>query len=280
VKTFTETLYNAFEHELLDIQHANTDALLVLELSARASNEALKKLKKFIVSYRFKDEAEEICFFKELKPLFTSKLVYYNRLYKIETQRPVFGTTALKKFLEFELQKLRHFYQNNIEFYSYYRSGSKYLDGKYFVRKQNDLGLYIESLYFETDPRFTTPYDYRLARILAYEQVMNCLEKELGNAGKPNENSYLNGKPVLKWTESKMALIEMIYALFYTSVFNNGDADIKQIATCFEKVFDVSLGDYYRGFLDIRMRKTSKAKFLDNLKDCLIRKMDEAEERY
>ena len=62
-------------------------------------------------------------------------------------------------------------------------------------------------------------------------------------------------------------------------VLNNGTSDIKETAEYFEKIFNIDLGDYYRTFLEIRMRKTNKTKFLNSLTDSLIKKMEEADEK-
>ena len=54
---------------------------------------------------------------------------------------------------------------------------------------------------------------------------------------KNNENSEKSPrKPNVKltWTGSKVALIELIYALHTEGVFNNGAADLKNIAEYFE----------------------------------------------
>ena len=42
--------------------------------------ESINKLKKLISKYNFKSQQEEILFFKEIKPQFNSKRIYYNTL--------------------------------------------------------------------------------------------------------------------------------------------------------------------------------------------------------
>ena len=81
-----------------------------------------------------------------------------------------------------------------------------------------------------------------------------------------------------KWTGSKVALVELIYALHAESVFNNGASDLKEITAFFEKALDVDLGQFHRVFLEMRMRKSDRTKFLNSLKDTLVRRMDEVDE--
>lgn len=45
-------------------------------------------LRALIQKYSFKSREEEIHFFKEIKPQFLSKFIYYNAIYKIETKKP------------------------------------------------------------------------------------------------------------------------------------------------------------------------------------------------
>ncbi|EKT3958532.1 RteC domain-containing protein [Flavobacterium psychrophilum] len=61
-------------------------------------------------------------------------------------------------------------------------------------------------------------------------------------------------------------------------VFNNGTTDLKEIAEYFENIFNVDLGQYRRTFLEIRVRKTERAKFLNTLKDALEKRMSNSDE--
>ena len=83
----------------------------------------------------------------------------------------------------------------------------------------------------------------------------------------------------LKWTASKTALTELIYALYSHGVFNNGNTDIKLIAKTFEEAFNIELGDFYHAFMELKARKINRTKFLDSLCEALIKKMDEKDEK-
>lgn len=48
--------------------------------ASRILAEAFNQLKSFILSYNFKDEDEEIFFFKEAKPKLCSRLIYYRKI--------------------------------------------------------------------------------------------------------------------------------------------------------------------------------------------------------
>ena len=80
------------------------------------------------------------------------------------------------------------------------------------------------------------------------------------------------------WTDPKTALIELIYAFHSHSSLNNGKADIKEIATNFEQIFNIDLGDYYKTYLEMKMRKNSRTKFLDSLRESLLKRMDDSDD--
>ena len=74
---------------------------------------------------------------------------------------------------------------------------------------------------------------YKVAKIIANDLIQVYLEDRLNNINvkRGSDNS-------LKWTASKTALTELIYALYSHGVFNNGNTDIKLIAKTFEEAFN------------------------------------------
>lgn len=47
----------------------------------------------------------------------------------------------------------------------------------------------------------------------------------------------------------------------------------------FEDAFNIELGDFYHTFMELKARKINRTKFLDNLCEALIKKMDEQDEK-
>src|SRR5690606_29322808 len=82
--------------------------------------ECLSEVKKHVLKKGFKNNDEEIRFFKYQKPASVAKLIYYNDIYKIETKKP-YGEKPIRKYLNKELKKLKRFFDNNLDFYKYYR---------------------------------------------------------------------------------------------------------------------------------------------------------------
>ena len=241
---------------------------------------SIKKLKILFLKEKFKNQEQEIDFFKNIKPKFTSKFIYYNIIYKIETKKPYGGERIVKKYLNNELQKLKTYFDNNLDFYKYYRTGNNYLDFKYFVRGKFDIKLTIDSFFFEVDHNFSTSHDFKVAKILAHDLVQVYLENKLIeiNNKSVKEKSQHNHNAKLTWTAPKVALIELLYALQSEKVFNNGSTDLREIAEYLENIFNVDLGQYRRTFLEIRVRKTERTKFLNTLKETLEKRMNNSDE--
>ncbi|VXC05445.1 conserved hypothetical protein [Flavobacterium sp. 9AF] len=240
----------------------------------------INNLKLIVSKYKFKTETEEIHFFKEIKPQFTSKLIYFNMIYKIEMKRPNGGNRILKKYYNNELLKLKSFFDNELEFYQYYRSGSTYLDYKYFQRGKFDIKLALDNYYFETDTTFSTSHDFKVAQILANDLIQLYLENQLLMIENKDNSEKSQRKPNIKlmWTGSKVSLTELLYALHSEGVFNNGAADLKDIAEYFEHIFEIDLGQYRRAFLEIRARKSERTKFITSLNETLLKRMDNADD--
>lgn len=266
------------QHNFIDLEI--DDQIKKCEQAITVILKSINELKKAATKTNFKSKSEEIQFFKEIKPQFTSKLIYFNRVYKIEMKKPNGGNKILKKYYNNELLKLKAFFDNELEFYQYYRSGSTYLDYKYFLRGEVDIKLALDSYYFESDMSFATSHDFKVATILANDLIELYLENQLLML-ENNENSEKSQrKPNVKltWTGSKVALIELIYALHTEGVFNNGAADLKDIAEYFEHTFEIDLGQYRRVFLEIRARKNDRTKFLTTLNDSLQKRMENSDD--
>lgn len=242
--------------------------------------QSIQKLKDELVKNPFTNTGEEVMFFKMIKPRFTSKFVYWSELSRIEGKRPVGSGKTQAKYLVKQLDKLANFFDDNLEFYQYYRSGNTYFDEKYFVRNVYDIRLQADILIFDYDPTFSTSHDHKVARIIANEQLRTYLTEAIENIKSSRNSESLNqnspGKQLV-WTASRAALVELLYALHACGVFNDSNADLRQIAIHLEAVFGKSLGNYYRAFQEIQIRKTGRTNFIDQMKKKLIEKMDEAD---
>lgn len=265
------------ETELHQLQIDIDDILLLTENCIECCLKSLDELRKKVNKYGFSGSADEITFFKEIKPKLVSRLIYHNSIYKIETNRPNGSLKIKRKYIQIELHKLKNYFYENLDFYRYYRTGSTYLDHKYFLRKKHDIRLNLDAYVYETDPDFSTTHDFKISTILANDLLQVYLENELNKLDfQPAKKDFILPKNRLHWTGNKVSLIELMYALYQSSVFNHGQTDIKTIAAYFESVFDVDLGNYYRTYLELKIRQ-DRTKFLDSLRESFVRKIEDEE---
>lgn len=128
------------------------------------------------------------------------------------------------------------------------------------------------------DHRFSTSHGYIVAKILANDLIEVFLEDQLHSIDRDENRIAKIPQSNLHWTGSKTALIELIYSLYADGSINNSTADIKLIAATFEKMLNIELGDYYRNFMAIRIRKKGRTQFLEQLQEKLIQYMDAQDE--
>lgn len=278
---FTNSLYNKMENRLNEINVNETDILQRLKHSSRTILNSISKLKNFIASYEFIDINDEINFFKNIKPKFSSKLIFYQKAYEIQLYLPIAPLPDLKNYYFKEIEKIGKYLNDNKELLSYYRSNSTLFDEIYFVRKKPDSWLLLSLDDYETDLNFTTFYDHKISKIIAFDFLSEFIKESINKLEQKNELRKVNQKDAaggLIWTRSKVALVELLYALQSTGSFNNGSIGIKDLANELQSLFNIDVGNYYRVFQEIRIRKSSRTSFMDQLKDRLVKRMDESDE--
>lgn len=267
-----------------EIDNIETEGLPPLETTKRIIDvvkTTMEQLRKHVKDCSFANETDEIHFFKAIKPKFTSKLIYYMRLYKLETNLPHGDVKLRRKLLKKELRDLQETLTRHLPFFQYYRSGATYLDNKYFLRSSQDIDLIPDPQYLGLDTAFHTAHEYLISELLAYEKLSQHLREELAKL--QQKTLLTTGKPAearheLTWTESRAALYELIYAVFSAGAVNNGNAEIKEIARVFGENFNVDVSQIYRAGQELRIRKTGRTKFLNKLIKRVEERWDQQDE--
>lgn len=235
-------------------------------------------VKKYVIEEGFKNDEEEIYFFHTIKPKILGKLIYYNKVYRIETGCPVNNGKIYHTYFTSRLQELKKEYTEHIcnsDFYRYYRSGRSDKDEVYFRLGNINYHDGLNSFVFEIDSQFSTFYDYKVARIIANELLYNYLLTKINPEENPDvilQNSE-STKDIF-WTDSKNALIELVYALYASGSISQGKIGIRKISLLFQILFRVPLGDLHHAFHRMKTRTGSRTAFLDHLKLSLEEYMD------
>ena len=261
--------------EKLDEQLKNNDTESdgFLNIESRAisiSTAILGELKNLIIGHTFKNDEEEIFFFKYQKPKFLSRLIFHHSIYRIELQKPLGGEVLLRSYLNKELIKLKLYFDENLDFYKYIRSESEYLDNTYFLRGKPMMKLCQDLASFENDAQFCTSHGFLLAKTIAHCQIEDYINLSLANLERKviGSNSELQQTPT--WTGSKTSLIELIYALHCHGVIENSKLGLKNLISFFESVFNIKLGNPHVTIYEIKERKNGFCRFLDALKQTMV----------
>ncbi len=241
--------------------------------------EIYDRLKNFIRNSDFECDQDEINYFKHIKPKFQCDLIFFNKILQINSKVPIGSIEKKRDFFIKQLDKMSTYFEENIEFINYFRSNDTEMDHIYFLRKNAKYKRGTESVNSEIDYSQCTGFDIKIAKMLAHQRLETYMYielKKLENIDSeiPVKNESNQNKSELKWTDSKIALIELIYSLQSSSVFNNGNIDIKTLSSAFESFFNIDLGDTYQGFKEIKDRKNSQTKLLDKLQSKLLDKIE------
>ena len=242
----------------------------------------LNDLRTKIQSYVFSTKEDEILFFKTQKPEILGRLLFFYKIYRIETQCPNGSNDVIRSYINRELDNLTYFFNRNLDFYQYYRSHSTIYDEYYFIRGKADLRLCTDSAQFDKDPNFSTGYDYKVAKIISNEMLRIYLNKRIVKLETDNQiedNLQKCLKYPFRFTGKKVFLIELGYSLASSGDFNNGNVEIKEMMNFLSTVCQIDLGDYYAAYIAMKERKNRTA-YLHHLIDCLTRRMGEDDMKY
>ena len=275
-------LIHELEHNLKSLEYKINNIHCLLEQSIILCKSTLEKLRNRFKENTFNNAQEEIEFYKQVKPKVVSYLIFYAKRLHIESKRVVEGRKEQIKYFKKAISELQVYFNNNLDFYHYYKSKATHLDEQYFLRENKTIRINVEEYYFFTEDKFSTSHDGSLAIVMAYIKLIEYLKNEINKLNNTSKNmgsiTPFQKKSQLNWSGSKTDLIELIYALHATRSINNGIIDIKELATNFEQIFNIKLGNFYNTFIEIKARKTNTTKFLDQLKENLTERIIKSDE--
>ncbi|WP_312422578.1 RteC domain-containing protein [Epilithonimonas sp.] len=269
----TKTIFRKIAklHEELELKinevYDEDDIIKVAEKSLLLIDESIRKLKTLVSFHKFENLGEEVHFFKNLKPKFISKFIYYSLVLDLESHKPNAGKKVLKKFYEAEQEKLKNFYTEQSDFYSYYKREATYLDHKIFVRDSYDLKMKLSLGFYNFDTTFTTSHDQLIAKFIANEKFDQFLKIQIDGLSESEDHKSLSP---LVWSASKVGLIELVYALYQMRCFNGGNVELSEVVRFVEKSLGTDLGNFHKTIFEIRNRKQGPTKFLNVVSENLL----------
>jgi hypothetical protein len=224
------------------------------------------------------DKGSEIQFFKQIKPVFSAWLFYYDRLFEFHTRRKPCGDRSFRKPLKWLRKQMKKFHKRNHDIITYCQLGQTKLDEYYFLRCSYDCKLKDDHTAF--DVAFCTNYDDTVAKMIGYEMLEKYADELEAGAVTEAGQACSTGRKRLTWTAAKAYLGELIYALHATEVFNQGKATLSEIAAELGAFFNMPIKDIYNILKDLKARAKTKTPFLDKAYQCMNLMLNETDNPY
>lgn len=228
-----------------------------------------RELKEYALAHPFAGDAKEILYFKYYKPALTGRLLYYYRVYQIESGCPACLRVA-EPYYRKAMERAERMMERYLPFYQYYHSGATYRDSYYFLRAKGELSPESGSFVLDEEAEFSTGYDILAARLISVEMLLVHLSRRMERAAQGTETEAVPEKEH-RWTNTKVAAILLVYGIHVTGSVDEGNAEIGELAALFEKHFHVDLGNVYHAFGRLRGQQNPTA-FLDEMKERLLKR--------
>lgn len=158
-----------------------------------------RELKAYALARPFSGNEEEIRYFKYYKPALTGRLLYYYRVYQIESGCPGCLRVA-ETYYRRAMERAERMMERYLPFYQYYHSGATYRDDYYFLRAKGELSPESGSFVLDEEAEFSTGYDILAARLISVEMLLVYLSRRIERAARgdgtdavPGEGTPLDG---------------------------------------------------------------------------------------
>ncbi|WP_316778748.1 RteC domain-containing protein [Pedobacter antarcticus] len=273
--------FTALEDQLKIISFSNGHPSVILAEQMSFISPILGNLKS---QYLLDDPISEINFHKCLYPSFRSLVIYYQEKHLVMSGLPLENTSVVKRHYQGELQRISHFYDTYSFHYKYFSLKAQELDALFFREDADPLSLLLPVLPAH-EPVGSTVTAELFARFLAYERLRNdllALQYELEPTpilSKTTVDRFGKLCKPFKWTGEIINLIEVAHAIHLNKQINQGDIGIVEFFERLGEFFGVNLGVPKKGFDNMKSRKRlSKTQFLDQMRDSVLKKMDDEDD--
>ncbi len=264
------------EADLKRITMTSESMLSTAKSAIKRCRIALVELRWIVVNQCFPDTPSEICFFKEIKPVAYSRLLFYQAVFDIESFRSKYDSDRIKRYMKVKLDEIQIFMDENASSVQYYNCGFIYLDSLYFVRERDEIPVELRGSHYLMDEQFNTWQDHTFSVLRANDLLVEYLKREISRMDNQEQPGQLQQLGNHKWTGSKIDSVELIYALYFSRVIDNGKITIKELCRLFSGLFHLDIEkDIYRYYTEIQQRKIEQTKFMEHLKSVLQYNIDQ-----
>lgn len=133
IMLFPEALYENLLGKLLALSRQSITEEKELEAAFGICIDYMKRINGWLKEFQFRSEADEISFFKSVRPRFGGLIEYYKKRYHALLFRPR-SRNDLIEFWDYEITKLDKFFSDNKTLYTYFQNGATDKDRLLFLR--------------------------------------------------------------------------------------------------------------------------------------------------
>lgn len=188
MRKFAMQLYESMNLDLELTKKKHLDEEKDIECCHQICSKYWQRLRHALSIYHFSSDAEEIDFFKNIKPLFISAIEFYNLLYHAHLFKPVFDALEKEKFWLRESLRLERFTESNVDFYNYINAKHTTLDEVYFLRRNNADVDFPYTNVSEIERKISTSHDHLMSEYMALEKYKNYVQQQLDQLNKLTTN--------------------------------------------------------------------------------------------
>ncbi len=270
------TIVDNFDLAITDVKKLNISKLSKVEKSIKIARDCLFQLRLEMRNMDSISPRDEIHFFKKQKPKIHGRLFFYLELNNFLINFPESGISEQQIYIKEHIAILKVKKADVFEFAKYCRLNATKYDHIYFLREDPQLDLFmIRNL---EDPEFSTSHDELASKIVTFNLLMKFYTSELELLNSKKEDVVKEVRPAilqkLRWTASKTALAELVISLHLSKAISDGEIELNKFVAAVELIFDINLGNIHKIFDQIRDREKDPTKFLDSLKNALIKKIN------
>jgi len=271
------TIIENFDLAINDVKKSDLPKLKKVAENIKIARDCLFQLRLESRKMDFISTRDEIFFFKHQKPYIRGKLNFYLELNDFLIDYPATGISKQRIYINEQITKLKAKKAEVFEFAKYCRLNATKFDHIYFLREDPQLDLFMNKNL--DDPEFSTSHDLLASQIVTFNLLMKFYANELKLLKTIKDNVVIEDVRLailkdLTWTASKTALIELVISLHLSKAIGNGEVELNKIVAAVELIFDIDLGNVHKVFDQIRAREKDPTKFLDSLKNALIKKIN------
>ncbi|HEY8387980.1 MAG TPA: RteC domain-containing protein [Parasegetibacter sp.] len=165
--------------ELTKCEQSDESELKKVESCFVVATRYWEKLKE-LCQFTSNNAAEEIYFFRHVKPLFIGRIRYYTILYEALLCIP--DKSGEYNFWEEEAMRLERFCERHEDFIKYLQQEPDEREHLYFLREHYDTHQLSQARVFDADPEFCTQMDHILSAWIAEQLYHEYTKKRLAKA--------------------------------------------------------------------------------------------------